>query len=163
MYSYFGATGLQSWWVTFPGQIRDASPEPETPIMQSENEIKQYIQILVKEFAKTVLADERYKKGELDAAFIHHHYNVAVDKYLKNITVFESKKVEDEERLYYRGWIASHLAMSLNLERQELFEKERAQWVKERVKLEKEILRLTEKNEKLTDKMAELKEKAKRK
>lgn len=131
--------------------------------MQSENEIKQYIQLLVKEFSKTVLADERYKKGPLDAAFIHHHYNVAVDKYLKNITVFESKNVSEDERLYYRGWISSHLTMSLQLDRQELFGKERAQWEKERAKLEKEIQRLADKNEKLADKIEALKEKAKRK
>jgi hypothetical protein len=131
--------------------------------MASENEIKQYLKLLIKEFETSVLADDRYRAGKLDSAFIHEQYNVAVDKFLKNSTDFEAKTVTDSQRLYYRGWIASILAMSLNLERQDLHDQEISRLFKEQGKLEKEIHRRETKIEKLQAKVERLAEKAKRK
>jgi hypothetical protein len=149
--------------------------------MASENELKQYIKLLIKEYESAVLADDRYRNGPLDAGFIHQQYNVAVGKYLKNVSEREAAGIADNDRLYYRGWISSYQTMMLNLEHQARFElqveawaKERAQldkererqaeaWAKERAKLDKEMARLHGKIAKLEEKLTAKTEKAKKK
>jgi hypothetical protein len=131
--------------------------------MESENDIKQYLKLLIKEYEAEVLDDDRYHKGELDPLFIRDQYNVAVDKYLRNVTPHEAKGIPDNERLYYRGWISSYLTMMLQVERQAGFEKETALLLKQQAKLEKEAERLRDKIERLETKLADLKEKAKKK
>ena len=131
--------------------------------MESENEIKQYLKLLIKEYETSVLDDERYHEGQLDEAFIRDQYNVAVDKYLRNVTPHEAKGITDAERLYYRGWISSYLTLSLQVERQKAVEKETALLLKQQAKLEKDKERLQDKIARLEDKLAALKEKAKKK
>lgn len=131
--------------------------------MESENQIRQYIKLLIKEYESVVLADDRYKTGDLDEDFVQSHFNVAVDKFLKTETEFEAKYVKETERIYYRGWISSHLSLMLSLERQEVYDKERDAQSKHLAKLEKEIERLTAKNENLHKKMTVMAEKAKAK
>jgi len=142
--------------------------------MESENEIKQYLKLLIKEYEAGVLADDRYHTGKLDPDFIRDHYNVEVDKYLKTVTPHEAKGIQDNERLYYRGWISSYLTMMLQVERQEGFEeesalvqkqceKESALLLKQQAKLEKENQRLRDKIEKLQGKLTALAEKSKKK
>lgn len=130
--------------------------------MASENELKKYLKLLMKEFESDVLADDVYRTGQLDASLIHQQYNIAVDKFLKNATAHEAG-IKDTERIYYRGWISSFQTMMLHLERQERFDQEAAEAEKQREKLEREIEKLKEKNAKLEAKLVAMAEKAKKK
>lgn len=106
--------------------------------MASENELKQYLKTLIKDYESTVLADDRYRTGDLDLAFIHQQFSPAVGKFLKASQPDETAKMKEPDRLYYRGWIAAYSTLMLTLERQRLRDLERESWDNERVAWEKE-------------------------
>jgi hypothetical protein len=131
--------------------------------MDFEPDTKHYFKLLITEFVKRVLVDERYRTGVMDHGLIHDQYNVAVDGFLRAVNAYEAKKVKEADRLYYRGWISSYMTMTLGLDRQKHYEQQQALWLKQQAKLEKEILRLKAANEKLLDKLKAASEKLRKK
>jgi hypothetical protein len=131
--------------------------------MDFEPDTKHYFKLLITEFEKRVLVDERYRTGALDHGLIHDQYNVAVDGFLRAVNAYETKNVKEADRLYYRGWISSYMTMTLGLERQKHYEKQQALGLKQQAKLEKEISRLTTVNAKLLEKLKTAIEKSRKK